>query len=76
MSNINMRLTDKAKWLLFRALVCESLTNAGFKGDSWEFSGDLDMSFDDIKDKPINNWTKLIRKDLEDYKRDRQEDFL
>lgn len=75
MSSVNVNLTDKGQYLLFRAVVCEVLTKAGFKGDAWAFSGDLDMSFEEIKDQPINTWAKEIRKDMEEYKRDCPEDF-
>ncbi len=74
MSSVQINLTDKCQYLLFRAIVCEVLTKAGFKGDAWEFS-DLDMSFEEVQDQPINTWAKAIRKDMEDYKRDCPEDF-
>ena len=74
MSSVQINLTDKGQYLLFRAIVCEVLTKAGFKGDVWAFS-DLDMSFEEVQDQPINTWFKAIRKDMEDYKRDCPEDF-
>lgn len=75
MSSVQINLTDKGQYLLFRAIVCEVLTKAGFKGDAWSFS-DLDMSYEELRDQPVNSWSKSIRKDLEDYKRDCPEDFL
>lgn len=74
MEKLQFDLIEQAKFLLFRGLVYTALTKAGFKGDAWEFS-DLDMSFEEVKDQPVNSWTKHIRKDLGDYKRDCPEDF-
>ncbi|MES1707749.1 hypothetical protein [Escherichia coli] len=74
MSGVKINLSDKGHYLLFRAIVCEVLTKAGFKGDAWAFS-DLDMSFEEIRDQSVNSWAKAIRKDMEDYKRDCPEDF-
>lgn len=74
MSSVKINLTEKGQYLLFRAVVCEVLTNAGFNGDAWAFS-DLDMSFEEIQNHPIKTWPESIRKDMEDYKRDCPEDF-
>lgn len=74
MSGMKINLNHNGQYLLFRAIVCEVLTKAGFKGDAWAFS-DLDMSFEEVQDQPINTWTKAMRKDMEDYKRDCPEDF-
>lgn len=74
MSSVEINLSDKGQYLLFRAIVCEILTKGGFNGDAWELS-DLDMSFEEIRDQPVNSWCKAILKDLEDYKRDCPEDF-
>lgn len=74
MSGMKINLNHSGQYLLFRAIVCKELNKAGFNGDAWEFS-DLDMSFEEIRDKPLNSWSRAIRKDLEDYKRDCPEDF-
>lgn len=74
MSSVQINLTDKGQYLLFRAIVCEVLTKAGFKGDAWAFS-DLDMSFEEVQGTPFESWSRSIAKDLADYKRDCPEDF-
>lgn len=70
-----MSVKSSNQFHLFRAIVCDELTSSGFKGNAWLFSGDLDMSFEEVQDQPINTWAKAIRKDMEDYKRDCPEDF-
>ena len=70
-----MSVKSSNQFHLFRAIVCDELTSSGFKGNAWLFSGDLDMSFDELKDQSVSSWRAAIRKDLEDYKRDFPEDF-
>lgn len=65
------------KWVLFRGMVCEAidmckLDKSLFGGDLWAFSGDLDMSFDELKDKPIEMWWPIIQADLFAYVKDVQ----
>lgn len=70
-----MSVKSSNQFHLFRAIVCDELTSSWFKGNAWLFSGDLDMSFDELRDQPVSSWRAAIRKDLEDYKRDCHEDF-
>lgn len=60
------------KWILFRGIVCESIISSRldlemFGGDVWEFSSCLDMSFDELKDKPVEMWWPIIQNDLFAY---------
>lgn len=73
--NKKMNLNEDGQFLLFRAIVCTKLKAAGFKGDSWEFSGSLDMSFDEVKGNPVNSWSASIAKDLREYKAESPEEF-
>lgn len=75
MSSVKINLTDNDQFLLFRALVCQNLSDLGFKGDAWVFSESLDMSFDCIKDEEYRYWKDLIKNDASDYKRECPEDF-
>lgn len=75
MEKLKFNLTEQGQFLLFRGLVCSALTMSGFKGDSWLFSGDLYMSFQEVQGTPFESWSRAIAKDLADYKRDCPEDF-
>ena len=75
MEKLQFDLTEQGQFLLFRGLVCTALTMAGFKGDSWGFSGDLDMSFEEVQGTPFESWSRSIARDLAGYKRERPEDF-
>lgn len=63
------------KWILFRGMVCEAVTmckldKALFGGDLWEFSECLDMSFDEVRHKPVEMWWPIIQRDLFAYVKD------
>lgn len=73
--NKKVNLNEDGQFLLFRGIVCTKLKAAGFKGDAWNFSGSLDMSFDEVKGNPVNSWGASIKKDLLEYKQDCPEDF-
>ena len=70
-----MSVKSSNQFHLFRAIVCDELTSSGFKGNAWLFSGDLDMSFQEVQGTPFESWSRAIAKDLADYKRDFPEDF-
>lgn len=59
----------------FKEKVIKHLNYAGFKGNAEEFADSLDMSYDDIKDLPVDQWDLHIKCDLVDYKLDVPEDF-
>lgn len=63
-------------WILFRGIVCDVLDNAGYDGDPWDFSGDLDMSFDEIKGLPCSEWRGHIEKDMQDYRSEFPGEFI
>lgn len=73
--NKKINLNEDGQFLLFRAIVCTKLKAAGFKGDAWEFSGSLDMSFDEVKGNKVNSWGASISKDLQEYKAESPEEF-
>lgn len=58
------------KWMLYRALVCNALSLSGYHGDAWEFSGDLDMSFEELHEAgaTTQEMEEQIAVDLEEYK--------
>ncbi|MEG0209099.1 MULTISPECIES: hypothetical protein [Gammaproteobacteria] len=59
----------------FRCMIADQLRAEGYKGDALEFSSCLDMSFDEICDKPESEWASVIKGDCEDYKIDCPEEF-
>lgn len=64
-------LTDKGEWLLFRGLVCEMITKDAYASavipDPWDFSGALDMSFEDIRKYDLEEWSVYIARELESF---------
>lgn len=70
-----VKLTDQGLWLLYRATCCEIMEQNGLTKDVigcdlWEFTSSLDMSFDDIKNKHIEHWPSIIKRDVEEFKSD------
>lgn len=68
--DINVRLNETGQWLLYRAMVCESLdrnphAKALIDCDPWEFSGALDMSFEETRKLPLEHWHEAISADMQ-----------
>lgn len=61
-------MNDDLKLCLFRGIVCELLVKHGYLWDKWEMAECLDMSFDEIKDTPVDEWPSKIEDDLLEYK--------
>lgn len=62
-------LNETGEWLLFRAMVCEAIEkNPNVREfidcDPWEFSSALDMSFEEIRQKPLETWQEHIVNDM------------
>lgn len=62
-------LNETGEWLLFRAMVCEAIEkNQNVRDfidcDPWEFSSALDMSFEEIRQKPLETWQEHIGNDM------------
>lgn len=72
----HVSLTEEGLWLLYRAIVCETLDGMGFIKDAWDFSSCLDGSFEDIKDSCISKWPVTIQAEADEYKLACPEDFL
>ena len=75
MSERNVALNEVGLFLLYRAMVCEALDqNPDIKDaldvDPWEFTSALDMSFDETKSLPLENWQNKIRDDLQEMSDD------
>lgn len=69
-------LTLDKQWELFQAMAVQELHNAGYKGDSWFLAGCLDYSFEeDYLRTDIETWRDRMVADIEEMKKDCQEDF-
>ena len=67
-----VKLTNYGSWVLYRGMVCDILEQFQVVGeysgvDSWEFSSALDMSFNECYKLPVEDWPKMIRKDIKEY---------
>lgn len=66
-----VELNNNGEWLLFRALVCDLITKDEYASavisDPWEFSGALDMSFEDIRKHDLKDWPIYIARELESF---------
>lgn len=69
-------MNQELLWILFRGMVCAVLDEAGYDGDPWEFSGDLDMSFDEVKHLPSSQWRKHIENDMQEYRSEFPGEFI
>lgn len=67
----SVSLNETGEWLLYRAMVCDAIerNNAThlLDCDPWEFTSALDMSFDETKLYPIESWSYVIEKDLQEF---------
>lgn len=75
MNTINVHLSHLGQWLLFRGLACHIMAQYGLTSDilgcePWEFTESLDMSFDEIKNLPIELWDEVIERDVKELKAD------
>lgn len=64
-------LNEDIKWDLFRGMVCQAIEDKGLNPfldcEVWEFASSLDMSFDELKNHPIEIWKAQIESDLCQY---------
>lgn len=70
-----VQLTEVGAFLLFRAIATEALISLGFIGDAWKETECLDASFEEIVDKPLENWDLIILNDAHEYKDSCPESF-
>ncbi|AXY85489.1 hypothetical protein HOU20_gp65 [Citrobacter phage Sazh] len=74
MEKMTVYLSEFGEWLLYRGLVCEMITKEGhlekIDCDLWEFTESLDMSFDEIKELPIEEWPIKVKADLDEFVKD------
>ena len=71
----HVSLTEEGAFLLYRAIVCETLDRMGFVQDAWDFSSCLDGSFEEIKGECISTWPEKIQADADEYKLECPGDF-
>lgn len=71
MEKISVTLNDLGQWLLYRGLVCEMLVKTDnaekVGGDLWEFTEALDMSFEETRVLPIDEWPAKVQADLKEF---------
>lgn len=65
-------LNEGGEFLLYRAMVCDCIEKNSFVKpyidcDLWEFSGCLDMSFEETRKHPLEKWHEIIAKDLQEF---------
>ncbi len=74
MEKISVTLNDLGQWILYRGLVCEMIVKTGnaekIDGDLWEFTEALDMSFEETRILPIDDWHSKIQEDLSEFVRE------
>lgn len=75
MSNKKATLNELGQWVLFRGLACHVMEKFGLTEDElgcslWEFTESLDMSFDEIKNLPIERWGNKVLEDVTELKND------
>lgn len=70
-----VNLDQDELWLLYRALVCDKMNSMGYKGDAWQFSSCLDLSFEELSQQTVDSWLEQISDDAEEYRNDCPEDF-
>lgn len=56
------------KLALFRGLVCGLLEKHDYNCDKWDLALSLDMSFEEMMHKPVEEWESIIEGELLEYK--------
>lgn len=71
------KLNFDKQWELFQAMAAQELTKAGYKHDVWDLAWCLDYSFEeDYLNTDIETWLDRMVYDIEEMRKDCQEDFL
>ncbi|EDW9075406.1 hypothetical protein AV691_004259 [Salmonella enterica subsp. enterica serovar 4,[5],12:i:-] len=65
---MSIRLAPHMRYDLFVGMTIRLLDKHGYNADKMELIGSLDMSFDEIKNKPLYMWESDIERDLIEYK--------
>lgn len=67
-----VELNETGLWFLFRGMVCNEIENKNMRRlidcDPWKFSESLDMSFEEIKELPLELWGSKIAADAEEMR--------
>lgn len=67
-----VELNETGLWFLFRGMVCNEIENKNMRHlidcDPWTFSESLDMSFEEIKELPLELWCSKIAADAEEMR--------
>lgn len=69
---MSIRLAPHNKWNLFVGMVCELLAKHEYNGNIYEMAISLDMTFDELKHKPISMWLPRLEDELMEYKNSRE----
>lgn len=65
---MSIRLAKNMQWDLFVGMVCRLLEKHEYNGNAYEMATSLDMTFEEVRLKPLCMWEKHIEGDLIDYK--------
>lgn len=66
---MSIRLSPQNQWDLFVGMVCRLLAEHKYNGNIYEMASCLDMTFEEVKRKPIWMWQEHIESELLEYKR-------
>lgn len=61
-------LSTEQKFKLFQGMVVQALMFMGYIHDPFETAKSLDMSFEEISEKPIDEWIERIGNDAVEYR--------
>lgn len=65
-------LSQQNQWDLFVGMVCRLLAEHEYNGNVYEMATSLDMTFDELKHRPVHVWAEHLEADLIEYKNSRE----
>ena len=69
---MSIRLAKNHQWDLFVGMVCGLLAKHEYNGNVYDMAVSLDMTFEEVRLKPISMWLEHIEAELMEYKNSRE----
>lgn len=69
---MSIRLSQQGQWDLFVGMVCRILSEHKYNGNVYDMATCLDMTFEEVRIKPLCMWCEHIESELLEYKNSKE----